>query len=260
MAKSSYFSNSAKLLCFVAVLLFSINALLTLGSFEGLEVLSQWGTSLSNFSFYVILVIGFIAFNGEGVGHKRYRDRKSKKVTDRLKLLLFFCFFLRFFKQTIEYYVMKTEGGFDILMRFIMSVVSTVGSYGFLLFVVTLWYILRDADKKELMPFEVSAFIFGLLYNIYKIFNFCVVKYNITILGDLFSRLFSSDGVFYTLCLLQLFVDIVMFARVCTYYDKLGEEEQKDIDSGIKKLTEARNVYKQEEYGIDTLEDDFLAY
>ena len=76
MAKSSYLSNSAKLLIAVSALLFIANTLLTLGSFAGIQNFTDLGSSLSNTALYIVLIIGFIAFNGEGVGHKRYKDRK----------------------------------------------------------------------------------------------------------------------------------------------------------------------------------------
>lgn len=259
MSKSGYISNSAKLMSVVAVLLFAANALIAADSFDIFGNLSQWGTSLTGFTLYAVLIIGFIAFNGEGVGHKRYRDRKSKKVTDRLKLHLFFCFFLNFFKRVMEISVMQSEGARGIFLRFLMSAVSTVGSYGFLLVAVSLWYIFRDGKSKELLPIEITAFVFGIIYNLYKLFNYAVARYGVDVLGDLFIRFFSNNAVLKVLCLLQLLFDILMFVRVCIYYGKIGDAEQKTLDSNIRELPKARNIYKDEGYGIDTLEDDFLA-
>lgn len=259
MAKSGYISNSAKLMSFVAALLFAANALIAVGSFDSFKTLSQWGTSLTGFTLYAVLILGYIAFNGEGVGHKRYRDRKSKKVTDRLKLHLFFCFFLNFFKRVMEISVLQSKGAWGIFLRFLMSIVSTVGSYGFLLVAVSLWYILRDGQRKELLPIEITAFVFGVIYNLYKLFNYAVARYGVDILGDLFTRFFSNNAALKVLCLLQLFFDILMFVRVCMCYGKMGDAEQKVLDSNIRELPKARNIYKDEGYGIDTLEDDFLA-
>ncbi len=258
MAKSSYFGNSAKLLCIVSALLFAANGLSALGSLLGAASLQSLGTSLSSLVLYVGLVICFIAFNGEGVGHKRYRDRKRTKITGALKLNLLFCFVLNFVKGGLEFSVMTIQGAGGIFARFLMSIVSTVGSYGFLLCAVSFWYIFRDGAHKKIITFEVVAFVFGLLYNIYKIFNYWVAKYNVSLLGELFTEMFSNNNIMKILCLLQFGFDILMFAKVYLYYEKLGETEQQEIDNNINELSRARNVCKQDGFGIDTLEDDFL--
>ncbi len=258
MAKSSYLANSAKLLCIVSALLFGANALVTIGSFEGYERWAQWGTRLSSLALYVVLVIGYVAFNGEGVGHKRYRDRKSKRVTGFLKFNLFFCFVLNFLKSGLNYAILTLDGVAADIAGFLMSAVSVFGSYVFLLWAVSLWYILRDRSCKNLLPLEIIAFICGILYNVYKLFNYAVVKYRINAFGELFAEIFSDSNTLKILCLLQLFFDILMFLQICFYYGKLGDEEQKVLDSNVRELVKARNVYKEEGYGIDTLEDDFL--
>lgn len=258
MAKNSYLSNSAKLLSIVSAFLFAANALITIGSFSGSESLSEWGTSLSSLALYVVLVLGYVAFNGEGVGHKRYRDRKSKKVTGFLKLNLFFCFILNFAKGGLELLALSFGGAGRTIALLLMSIISTAGSYGFLLCVVSLWYILRDGEHKVLIPLEAIAFFFGLLYNVYKIFNYAVAKYHIRAFGEMFAELFSHNDVLKILCLLQFFFNILMFLQVAVYYGKLGEKEQAVLDKNVKALPRARNVYKDEGFGIDTLEDDFL--
>ncbi len=258
MAKSSYLGNSAKLLSIVSLLLFLANGLSAVGSFYGNSNFKTLGSSLSSLVLYVGLVLCYVAFNGEGVGHKRYRDRKKKKITDALKFNLFFCFILNFVKGGLEFSVLRIGGAGGIIARLVMSFVSTAGSYGFLLWAVSFWYICRDSNKKRLLPLEFAAFLFGLLYNFYKMFNFAVVKYDVTVFGELFSDVFSSNDILKVLCLLQFFFDIIMFLQVFLYYKKLGDKEQEVLDSNVKELQRARNVYKDEGYGIDTLEDDFL--
>ena len=258
MAKSSYFGNSAKLLSIVSALLFAANGLSALGGLIGVTSLQNMGTSLSSLVLYVGLVICFIAFNGEGVGHKRYRDRKSKRITGALKLNLLFCFVMNFVKGGLEFAVMTIPGAGGIISRFIMSLISTVSSYGFLLFAVSFWYVFRDGDHKKLLPLEVLAVVFGLLYNGYKFLNYGVIKYNISIFGDLFTELFSNNSLMKILCLLQFGFDIIMFAQVSVYYGKLGDSEQVEIDDNIKELPTAQNIFKDEGFGIDTLEDDFM--
>lgn len=260
MAKSSFMSNSAKLLAVVSGLLLLANFLVSVGSLEGYDTFATWGTKISNLSLYVVLVLGYIAFNGEGVGHKRSRDRKSKKITGFLKLILFFCFILRYIKGAPEMAVLSlpadSVGG--ITARFVMSLVSTVGSYGFLLGAVSLWYVFRDNGKKELMPIEIVSFSVSVLYNVFKLFNYAVGKYGITLLGDVFTGVFSQSNVLHVLCLLQFFFNLLMFIVVAKHYGKIGAKEQKVLDDNTKELSRARNVFRDDGYGIDTFEDDFL--
>lgn len=258
MAKSSYLSNSAKLLIAVSALLFIANTLLTLGSFTGIQNFTDLGSSLSNTALYIVLIIGFIAFNGEGVGHKRYKDRKSKKVTSYFKLYLCICFFMNFIKGAFDMVAMSLEGAGRTIACMIMSVVSTVSTYGFLLCVVSLWYILRDTSHKKLLPLEATAFLFGLIYNVYKLFNYAVVKYEINLLGSIFSKLFSDNEILKVLCLVQLLFNVIMFVQVSVYYGKLGDKEAEISEKNIKALPKSPDVYKDEGFGIDTLEDDFL--
>ncbi len=258
MAKSSYLSNSAKLLIVVSSILLVANTLLTIGSFADYQRFVDLGSSISNKALYIVLVIGFIAFNGEGVCHKRHRDRKSKKITSYLKLHLFICFLMNFIKRAFDMYAMSLTGTARTIACFIMSIVSTVITYGFLLCVVSLWYIFRDSSHKKLLPFETMAFSSGLIYNAYKLFNYAVDKYEITVFDSMFAELFGSNDVLRVLNLLYLIFTIIMFIQVARYYGKLGEKEQAELDRNAKVLTPARNVYKEEGFGIDTLEDDYL--
>ncbi len=258
MAKSNYLSNSAKLLCGVSALLFVANALLTVGSFTDVQRFTELGSSLSNTALYIVLIIGFIAFNGEGVGHKRFKDRKSKKITSYFKLHLCICFFMNFIKGAFDMVAMSLDGAGRIIACSIMSVISTVSTYGLLLCIVSLWYIFRDNSHKKLLPLEAITFLFGLIYNVYKLFNYAVVKYEINVFSSIFSNLFSNSSASKILCLLQLFFNVIMFVQVAVYYGRLGEEEEEMSKKNIKKLPKARNVCKDEGFGIDTLEDDFL--
>ena len=258
MAKSNYLSNSAKLLCFVSALLLATNTLLTIGSFTNNLKLTELGSSLSNTALYVVLVVGFIAFNGEGVCYKRLRDRKRKKLTDYLKWHIAICFFMNFIKGGFDMMAKSLEGTERTIACLVMSLISTIITYGFLLCVVSVWYIFRDFSYKKLLPLEVLALIFGLIYNSYKFFNYAVVKYEITGFSRGFEKAFSDDGTMKILCLLQLVFDIIMFIAVVSHYDKLGIAEQEASKRNSKELFNARNVYKEKGFGIDTLEDDFL--
>lgn len=258
MAKSSYLSNSAKLLIVVSAILLVANALLTIGSFANNQSFTDLGSNISNKALYIVLVIGFIAFNGEGVCHKRHRDRKSKRITSYFKVHLLICFFMNFIKGAFDMYAMSLTGATRTIACFVMSIVSTIITYGFLLCVVSLWYISRDNSHKKLLPFEIMAFIFGLIYNVYKLFNYAIVKYEITLFGSGFAELFGSNDALRVLNILHLIFNIIMFIQVARYYGKLGEKEQAELDRNAKVLNPARDVYKDEGFGIDTLEDDYL--
>ncbi len=258
MAKSSYLSNSAKLFSIVASLLFAANALSAIGSFLRNETLVQLGVGLSSLSLYVVLVLGYVALNGEGVAHKRYRDRKSKRITGFFKFNLFFCFVLNFIKGGLVATAYTFSGTGRIVAFVILSVISTVGSYGFVLCGVSFWYILRDKTYKKLLPVEIIAFAFGVAYNLFKLGNYAFIKYRIPVPPNTFTHIFADNDISKLLCLLQFGFDIIMFAVVCIYFGKMGEKEQNVLDNNVKELPRARNVYKEEGFGIDTLEDDFL--
>ena len=49
-----------------------------------------------------------------------------------------------------------------------------------------------------------------------------------------------------------------MLVCVTLYYSKKGESEQAVLDKNTIELKKARNVFKEEGFGVDTLEDDFL--
>lgn len=258
MAKSSYISNSAKLFSIVASLLFLTNALSAVGSFLHNETLSHWGMSLSSLALYVVLVLGYVALNGEGVGHKRYRDRKSKKITGFFKFNLFFCFVLNFIKGGLTATAYTFSGAGRVVAFAVLSVISTVGSYGFVLCGVSLWYVFRDRAYKKILPVEIAAFVFGVAYNLFKLGNYAFIKYRIPIPPNDITYIFADNDISKILCLLQFAFDIIMFAVVCVFYGKMGDKEQNVLDNNVKELPRARNVYKDEGFGIDTLEDDFL--
>lgn len=258
MAKSSYISNSAKLFSIVAALLFITNGLTAVGSFLRNETLAQWGTSLSSLALYVVLALGYVALNGEGVGHKRYRDRKSKKITGFFKLNLFFCFILNFIKGGLAAAAYTFSGSGRIVAFAVLSLLSTVGSYGFVLCGVSLWYVYRDRAYKKLLPVEIIAFAFGVAYNLFKLGNYAFIKYRIPIPPNTITHIFADNDISRILCLLQFAFDVIMFAVVCIHYGKMGDKEQNILDNNVKELPRARNIYKDEGFGIDTLEDDFL--
>lgn len=260
LAKSSYLSNSAKILAVLSGMLLLANTLTALGSMGNIAYLSRLSSSFSNLCLYVVLIAGYVAFNGEAVCHKRYRNRKRKRLMGAFKLLLFFCFILRYIKGLPEGIAMsipaETAGG--IIARVLMSLLSTAGSYGFLFCAISLWYLIRDKESPKLLLPEIVSFMVGVLYNGFKFLNYAAGKYEITALGEGFAAFFSQDEIAYLLCIFQFLFNLIMFICVTVYYSKKGEQEQKILDGNVKELKKARNVLKEEGFGIDTLEDDFL--
>lgn len=261
MAKSSYLSNSAKILAALSGMLLLANLLVAIGSIGGVASVSKIATSFSNLCLYVVLVMGYVAFNGEAVCHKRYRNRKRKRLLGFFKLLLLLCFLLRYFKSVPENMVMATSadsiGG--IAARFFMSLLSTAGSYGFLFGAVSLWYFIRDREHKSLLLPQLLSLAMSLIYNSFKFMNYAVGKYGVDIFSNGISEAFTRDDIAQILCVFQFLFNLIMLACVAFYYSKRGEDEQELLDKNTKELKKARAVFNDEGYGIDTLEDDFLS-
>ncbi len=258
MTKSDYLSNSSKLLLFCSCLLFFANGL---SAVAGVDVtLLAFSEKISTYCFYLVLVLGFLAFNGEGVAYKHSKEPKSRRKTRILKLLLVSAFLIRFIKTPVENFALSfsVESATGVVSRLLLGAFNTVASYGFLLTVVALWYIFRDGGINKLMVFEATAFIFGLVYNIYKAFNYSVTKYALYSLGEAFVKAFSDNGILRTLCLIQFAADIVMFAVVLKYYDKTAIVEQEQKTAVMKRMVTARKIYNTDCVGIDSLEDSFF--
>lgn len=261
MAKSSYLSNSAKILAVLSGMLLFANILVAVGSMGNLPDVSKLATSFSNLCLYVVLVMGYVAFNGEAVCHKRYRERKRKKLLGFFKLLLLICFLLRYIKTVPENFAMtiSAQSFSGVLARLGVSLLSTVGSFGFLFGAVSLWYLIRDKENKKLFLPELVSLMVSVLYNVFKFFNYAVGKYQITAFGESFASIFSQNSISQILCIFQFLFNLVMLICVAVYYSKKGESEQKILDENTKELKKARNVLKEEGFGIDTFEDDFLS-
>ena len=102
------------------------------------------------------------------------------------------------------------------------------------------------------------AVAFGVLYNVFKVFNFTVTIYDLKIFGEGLTKLFSNQTVSSILCVACCIVFIIAFVLVSKQYDKLSlkeEEERKKLLS-LRKTT--KDIYKEDGYGIDSAEDDFL--
>mgnify|MGYP003291298424 CR=1 FL=1 len=258
MTRSDYLSNSSKLLLICSCLLFVANALVFAGSYS--DNFAHYGESFSTFCFYVVFVLGFLAFNGEGIAYKHSKERRNKKKTVLLKILLLCAFIIRYVKAPIENIVLSVsaDGIAGSVLRLLLGVFNTVASYGFLFAMVSLWYIFRDNSLKKLVTFEVVAFVVGLVYNIYKVFNYSVTKYGLVALGDGFIKAFSNESLLYVLCLIEFVLCIIMFVMVLKFYDRQAIVEQEQKAKAVNNMLTARKIYSTDCYGIDTLEDDFF--
>lgn len=259
MVKSDYFSNSAKILAVLSALLLAANVFVIIGD-NTTQSVASYATMFSNLMLYLGLILGYIAFNGEGIGHRNARNRKNKKVTLFLKVILIYAFAQRYFKGTLEniavsFPVNSVSGTFS---RVIMGIISTVGSYGFVMAAVSFWYIIRDGEHKKLLIFEVPAFCAALFYNVFKMFNYTVVKYNATLFGDMFVNLFSNTRIMQVLCILQFAFDVIMFIAVAFFYSKTAIIENDENEKNNRKLARARSVYEPDGFGIDYFEDKYL--
>lgn len=258
MTKSDYLSNSAKLLLVCSGLLFAVNSLVFFGMYS--SALENVSSKLTNISFYVILALGFLAFNGEGIAYKHSRQRKYKKKTTLLKILLLSAFFIRFIKTPVWSWI----SGFDAeslggaLLRLGYGALNTVASYGFLLMIVALWYIFRDLKFKKLFIPQLLAFFSGVVYNSYRVFNYSVTKYGFTYFGNLFTSVFSNTVVLNVLCLVHFMFDIIMFALVLKHYNATAIDEQKEKTVITQKMVTSRKIYSTDCFGLDTAEDDFF--
>lgn len=257
MTKSEYLSNSAKLLMISSILLLVANALSYFGA-EG-TVLAELGQKLSSFSFYAVLVMGFLAFNGEGIGYKRGRDYVKKKRTTVLKLFLIFAFLFRYVKAAVEAMVLSTspEGLVGIIARLLMGAVNMVASYGFILTLASLWFLIRDIDTKALFALESASFLCGVIYNVYKVLNYTVTKYGVTVFGDFVVSVFSVQRVMQVMCLVQFSLNAIMCLAIMLHYNKMVAAEQVEHTKAQKSLYSARRIYNTDCVGIDTLDDDF---
>ena len=258
MTRAEYLSNSSKLLLICSCLLFAVNSL----SFAGMytDAFANLLPKLTNISFYVILVLGFLAFNGEGIAYKHSRQRNHKKKTVMLKAVLLSAFLIRFIKTPVEGLALginhESVGG--ALARLGLGVFNTVASYGFLMTVVALWYIFRDGTHKKLFILQLFAFVSGVIYNFYRAFNYSVTKFDFTYFGELFNNIFSNSAVRNILCLVHFLFDIIMFAVVLKFYEERAIPEQNEKMQNTQKMVISRKIYTTDCFGLDTLEDDFF--
>lgn len=258
MTKSDYLSNSSKLLLICSCLLF-VNSALTIlnGEFEGVKNLASAFTTIC---FYGVLVMAFLAFNGEGISYKHTKSSKKRKATIILKILLVSVFLFRYIKTPVTTFLLgfeaQTTAG--VISRLFMSFLNTVASYGFLMTVISVWFILRDKNIKKTIPFAFCALFSGLIYNGFKFINYAIVKYGVSVTDNSFSNAFTNELTLSILALIQFGFNIIMCFAALRYFESLVLGEHDEKEKNIKNMITARNIYSTDCVGIDTLEDDFF--
>ena len=268
MTRSEYMANSAKLLLLCSLMLLVANVLTIFGE-PGTQI-ADIGSKLSTVSFYVVFFLSFIAFNGEGIGHKRKRSFRRKKVTTLLKLVALFPFLYRYVKAyVIKFVLSNADVGLGKGENIILAVLNTLASYSFMLVVVSLWYMYRDSQTKGLFVVEVLSFLAGLGYSIYKVFYYSVTYiveyikgynpfgYDIEKLIRLLETPFANSDTFHMLCIVQYSANILMFLVAAVHYSKIADSEREEHQQAQKLLVPTVNIYNTDCVGIDTLDDDF---
>lgn len=258
MTKSDYLSNSSKLLLISSCLLF-VNSFLTvlINYFDGLK---SFASAFTTLCFYGVLIMGFLAFNGEGIAYKHTKSTKKRKVTLVLKILLVSVFLFRYVKTPVLSFLLgfdaMTAGG--TISRLVMSFLNTVASYGFLMTIVAVWFVLRDKGSKKVLAFGLLSILSGFMYNGFKFINYAIVKYGLVVTENAFSRFFANETILDILALVQFGFNIIMCIVAFIYFESFVLGEQEEQDENTKKMITAKNIYSTDCFGIDTLEDDYL--
>ena len=258
MTRSDYLSTSAKLLMICSAFLFLVNLLSFVGLYAAAVI--PVASKLANICFYGMLVLGFLAFNGEGIAYKHARQSKHKRVTGILKVLLLSAFFIRFIKTPVEGALLSTDaetllGGFS---RLFLGVFNNVSSYSFLLTVVALWCVFRDGINKKLVGFEALALVSGAAYNGFKIFNHAITKFDFSYFSEGIAQFFTNELLLNGLCLVHFMADIIMFAMLLRHYNAKAVVEQSEKTAAVRKMVTSRKIYKTDCFGLDTMEDDYF--
>ncbi len=279
MTKAEYLSNSSKLFTISGILLLIATGCIYIGSFlqrllsggavgaEDVELvssyaqkLSMYGSKLSDYSYYIVLVLSALALNGEGVGCKRHRDYVNKKRVRVLKFFLAYAFLCRFIKITVEGVVLRLSDGVVgfILSKIFLGFFNTSATYSFLFMLLSLMYSIRDAEKKSVFVTESLSFLAGLVYALYRSFYYAVTKYYLMELGESFASIFSNEAFLHILSIIQYSLFVVMCFAVRGYYNSKVLDEHDQMVKRRKNMLVAPKIYNTDLVGVDYLEDDFL--
>lgn len=257
MTKSNYLSSAAKYFAIVSALILLPNLFSMLGSSDQVAELA---VKITSFSFYLIIALTYIALNGEGIAYRKNNMIEKLKSVVALKRYLLFSVIINFAKNYLERKVVGFSGnnGIKLLLQFSTSVLFSVTSFSFVVAVVLIWYLKRDKVISKLFKVEIVAIACGVLYNLFKVFNYTVETYGLKIYGETLTTIFESKMISGCLCVGCCIVFIVVFIVISKYYNTLSlkeEEERKNL-LALRKTTV--DICKEDGYGIDFVEDDFI--
>ncbi len=258
MTKSEYLMNSAKLFSISSIILFVATACLLLGNYN--EKIGSYGETLSNYSFYIVLLLTALALNGEGIGYKRHRDYTNKKRIKYVKFILAFAIILRFTKGIVESVVLNIagDGETSLIAKLFLGIINTIGTYGFLFTSLSLFYMVRDFKDKKVFVIEAAAFTMGLIYAVYRSFYYSITKYSLVGAESELYSIFSNVDALYSISLVQYGFFVVMCIAVLRLYNTRVLDENDAMIKARKSMLTAPKIYNTDLVGIDTLEDEYL--
>lgn len=257
MTKSNYLSSAAKYFAVVSALILLPNLFSVLGSSEQIASLTGRITTLS---FYLIIAVTYVALNGEGIAYRKNNIPENLRKIVYLKRYLLFSVLVNFSKNFIERKALNFTGNdwVKMLLQFSSSILFSLASFSFMVTVVWLWYIKRDKGISQLFRIESVAVAFGVLYNVFKIFNHTVTVYDIKIFGRVLTVLLSNQTLSGIFCVACCTVFIIAFIVVSKQYDKLSFKEEEERKKLLSLRKSTKDIYNEVGFGIDTVEDDFI--
>lgn len=260
MSKSNYLSSAAKYFAGVSFLILITNLFSTVARITGEQQILSLTSKITSFSFYLIILLAFVALNGERIAYRNVRDFSKLKVMINLKRVFFAVVVLNFSSNYIEKSVSSYMGSFALktVLQVSSSFLFSVSSFSFLVVIVLFWYYKRDKLHGKISVMELTSVIIGIIYNVFKALNFSVTKYQVIIYGKTLESFFLNQNILDALCILSCIIYIVVFISIANLYKKFvvndDVERKKQLDSRRK----TKDVYKSEGYGLDTAEDDFI--
>ncbi len=257
MTKSNYLSSAAKYLAIVSALILLPNLFSLLGNSDSIIELAG---KITKFSFYLVIALTYIALNGEGIAYRKNNMIEKLKSVVVLKRYLFFSVVVNFAKNYIERKVFTFSGNsvVKLFLQFSSSFLFSVTSFSFVVVVVLVWYLKRDKGISKIFNLEAFAIEFGVIYNVFKIFNYTVESYGLKIYGEALTAIFANSMITSILCVNCCVIFIASFIIISKYYNSLSlkEEEERRNLLALRKTTV--DIFKEEGYGIDSVEDDFI--
>lgn len=250
MNKNSYFSNAAKFLLigtsmtFFAKLFSLLNGFIPAG-FGSQSLLKN----ITDISFYGFLILAFIAFNGEGIAHKRNRNFKKNRATHHLKYFVFADLIILLLKNYLSVKAVsspvQTVPG--TVKRIIISLVICICSVSFTLFAVSVWYYIRDKSVNKVQVIEFVSVVVSGFYFIVRFVNQLSV-FGFHIFSGNFESFISSTLFTGILCLVQYALNITVFAVL---YKLFSENDETVSADDAKMLRKANSLYFENGFGLD---------